>query len=59
MCEKALVTILHRAMCVEHTEVFILVWSTSWTPAVGGLICVCESVCPKTCHHIARCMMNG
>ena len=19
----------------------------------------CESVCPKTCRHIARCMMNG
>ena len=28
----------------------ILVWPTCWTPAVGGLIvCVCESVCPKTC----------
>ena len=36
----------------------ILVWPTSWTPAVGGLI-VCESVCPKTCRHIARRMMNG
>ena len=34
----------------------ILVWPTSWTPAVGGLI-VC--VCPKTCRHIARRMMNG
>ena len=31
----------------------ILVWPTSWTPAV------CEWVCPKTCRHIARHMMNG
>ena len=23
------------------------------------LFCVSESVCPKTCRHIARCMMNG
>ena len=35
--------------------VLLLVWPTSWTPAIGGLIvCVCESVCPKTCRHIAR-----
>ena len=41
---------------------FILVWPTCWTPAVGGLFvceCVSESVCPKTCRHIARRMMNG
>ena len=31
---------------------------TCQTPAVGGLI-VCESVCPMTCRHIARRMMNG
>ena len=42
----------------------ILVWLTCQTPAVGGLIvcvseCVCESVGPKTCRHIARRMMNG
>ena len=45
----------------------MLVWPTSWTPAIGGLIvCVCacacvrEAVCPpKTCRHIARRMMNG
>ena len=41
----------------------LLVWPTSCTPAIGGLIvcvcvCVCESVCPKTCRHIARRMMN-
>ena len=40
--------------------ILILVWPTSWTPAIGGLIvCVCESVCPKTCRHIARRIMNG
>ena len=45
----------------------ILVWPTSWTtPAVGSLfVCECvyvwvsESVCPRTCRHIARRMMNG
>ena len=28
------------------TDVIILVWPTSWTPAIGGLIvCVCVCVC--------------
>ena len=42
---------------------------TSWTPAVGVLTvcarvsesvrpCVCESVCPRTCRHIARRMLK-
>ena len=43
--------------------VIILVWPTSWTPAVGGIfVCelrVCESVRPRTCRHIARRMTNG
>ena len=25
---------------------------------VSVCVCVCESVCPRTCRHIARCMMN-
>ena len=42
--------------------VILLVWPTSWTPAIGGLfvcewVCmyvwVSESVCPRTCRHIA------
>ena len=36
----------------------VLVWPTSWTPAVGGLFvceCMCECVYPRTC----RRMMNG
>ena len=44
-----------------HTSLstaLVLVWPTSWTPAIGGLI-VCEYVCPNTCRHIARRMMNG
>ena len=53
-------------------DMILLVWPTSWTPAVGGLIvyalvseyvcpcvCVCESVCPRASRHIARRMMNG
>ena len=50
----------------EVTNKVIVVWPTSWTPAVGGLfvcecvcVCVCESVCPRKCRHIARRMMNG
>ena len=46
-----------RSQCAELYSV-LLVWPTSWTPAIGGLI-VCEWVCPKTCRHIARRMMNG
>ena len=45
-------------ICIQE---FMLVWPTCRTPAVGGLIvcvCVCDSVCPKTCRHIARRMMN-
>ena len=48
--------------CVAQVKILVLVRPTIWTPAVGGLIvcvCVSESVCPKTCRHIARCMMNG
>ena len=34
--------------------IIILVWPTSWTPAVGGLFvceCVSECVCPQTYRH--------
>ena len=47
---------------ILHFINILLVWLTCQTPAIGGLIvcvCVSEYVCPKTCHHIARCMMNG
>ena len=37
----------------------ILVWPTRWTWAVGDGLIVSESVCPKTCRHIDRRMMNG
>ena len=33
-----------------YLDKFILVWPTSWTPAVGGLIvcvCVCVSLCVR------------
>ena len=46
--------------CVLQTignELLILVWPTSWTPALGSLI-VCECVCPRTCRNIGRRMMN-
>ena len=36
----------------------ILVWLTCQSPAVGVLI-VCVSVCPMTCRHLARLMVNG
>ena len=40
---------------------FILVWPTSWTPAVGGLIvlvcvCVCVCVCVRVCVCVCVCV---
>ena len=35
----------------------ILVWTTSWKPALGALflcVCVYVSVCPRSCPHIVR-----
>ena len=34
-------------------------WFNCVCACVRACVCVSESVCPKTCHHIARCMMNG
>ena len=64
----------HALYNIQDTVNFILVWLTCQIPAVGGLIvceCVSQSVCPntgtrnailvcpKTCRHIVRRMMNG
>ena len=55
--------VLYQSTCclrgqIAYIMLIILVWPTCRTPAAGGLI-VCESVCPKTCRHIARRMVNG
>ena len=36
--------------------IFILVWPTSWTPAVGGLMCVCVCVCVRACVRACVCV---
>ena len=44
---------------VRERDIIILVWATSWTPAVGSLIvcvraCVRACVCPRTFRHGRR-----
>ena len=49
---------------VTHSmgNIIILYWYgrlVGHQPLQWWFNCVCESVCPKTCRHIARRMMNG
>ena len=42
--------IFYYAQASSVSQPFILVWTTSWTPALGGLF-VCECVCPRVRGH--------